>query len=139
MIKYYILVILVYTSVWGQKWPSEEFLIKYNYMEVIGDVQMTSGLTFAMYPNGKQGVNTFLSKNITLPKTNELSKNNGKVLLEYIVEKNGKINEIKIIQSAGKPYDDEAIRVLKKMDRWIPGKKDGKAVRISYRQPFNFE
>lgn len=142
MKRYYLLLILIYSSSWGQNWPTEEFAKNNNYREVVGDTigtnQKLSNVKFAMYPDGKEGINSLIINNIRFPNTTELPKNDGRVLLEYIVDVNGRIVEIKILQSAGKPYDDEAIRVLKKMERWIPAIKDGKAVRVSYKQPFKF-
>ena len=127
----------------SQKWPSKEYINKFNYKEVIGDTigtnQKTISLKFAMYPDGKEGINNLIRNEIRYPNTNEKPKNDGRVLLKYVVDKKGEIVEIEILESAGNPFDMEAIRVLKKMDRWIPGKLEDEFVRVSYRQPFRFK
>lgn len=142
MKNYYLLLVLISTCSWSQKWPTEEFIKKFNYLEVVGDTvgsnQKLSNIKFAMYPNGTSGINTLIQNNIKYPAGNVHPINNGRVLLGYIVDKNGEIVEIQVLESAGKPFDDEATRVLKRMKRWIPGQNNGEPVRFSYKQPFRF-
>jgi len=127
----------------GQEWPSEDFIVKYNYQAVVGSFsedspKKTDDLTLPMYPNGTQGIISLIKKETRYPNTKKVPKNGGKVLLEYIIEKDGYISNVKVLESAGKPFDVEAIRVLKKMERWIPGRADGKDVRVSFTQPIRF-
>ncbi len=62
----------------------------------------------------------------------------GTVVVNYIVEPDGYIREILVIQSVHPVLDQQAIRVIKKMDRWIPGYVDGVPSRVSFNQPFKF-
>jgi TonB family protein len=138
----YLIIFFSYSLSWSQKWPTDEYASKHNYLETIGDTigtnQKLTNFKFAMYPNGADGINSLILENIRYPYTEDVPKNNGRVLLKYIVDENGRIDEIEVIESAGKPFDNEAIRILKKMKRWIPGKHYDKNVRVSYKQPFRF-
>lgn len=143
MKPFYLIILLIYVSSYSQKWPSEEFALKYNYQEVVGD---TIGLgnvikdgKYPMYPNGKQGIITFISNTTRYPSTTLQPTNNGKVNVEFIVNTKGKVEDIVIIGSAGKPFDDEAIRVFKKMEKWIPGVENGKLIRVRYKQTISFK
>ncbi|MNT15921.1 Gram-negative bacterial tonB protein [compost metagenome] len=130
-------------SCFSQDWPSLEFINKNNYQEVVGDTSKLGPapklLKYAMYPNGKEGIYELIKDETKFPETRSKPKNGGKVLLKYVVNKLGGIEDIEVIISAGKPFDREAIRVLKKMERWIPGKLDNKEVRVMYTQPFSFQ
>lgn len=127
----------------SQDWPSQEFINKYNYQEVVGDTtkieNVTKQLKYAMYPNGKKGIYDLIIKEIKFPNTNKIPKNGGKVIVKYVVNKQGEIEDVEIIKSAGKPFDKEAIRVIKKMERWIPGILENKVVKVMYTQPISFE
>ena len=62
----------------------------------------------------------------------------GNVLVEFVVEKDGSITQIKIKNSVYPDLDEEAIRVLKNSPKWIPGENLGKKVRVSYTLPIKF-
>ncbi|WNM18688.1 energy transducer TonB [Flavobacterium capsici] len=141
--KLHYLFLLLFCSVsWSQEWPTEDYAKKHNYLEVIGDTLGTNNklkrITFAQYPHGKKGINTLIQMNIKHPNTLEKPLNNGRVLLSYIVNREGNIENVTVLESAGKLFDDEAIAVLMKMERWIPGAVNGEAVDVAYRQPFRF-
>lgn len=126
----------------AQEWPSQEFIEQFNYKPVVGKIEedkKTNELTPPLYPNGQQGILTLVRNETRYPNTRERPKNNGKVLLSYIIEKDGYVKEIKVLESAGKPFDNEAIRVLKKMERWIPGTVNGENVRVVYTHPIRFQ
>lgn len=142
MKKIYLMLLLITTCCWSQDWPTEEFIKKHNYLEVIGYIpgnkEKPSNLKYAMYPNGINGINNVIKNNFKYPAGNVHPTNNGRVLLGYIVDINGEIIDIQVLESAGKPFDDEAKRVLKRMKKWIPGKENGEPVQIAYTQPFRF-
>lgn len=56
----------------------------------------------------------------------------GRVLVTFIVESNGIINDVKVVSSGHKLLDKEAIRVIKSMPKWMPGKQNGEPVRVKY-------
>lgn len=95
---------------------------------------------FETQPKPKQGIEHFykyISKNFT--STNEAIKHKvkGKISLEFIVEKDGKITEIKVIQGLGFGLDEEAVRVLANYKNWIPGQQNGRPIRAKYIIPIS--
>jgi protein TonB len=124
------------------KWPDDLFIKKYNYQQVIGHIDEPQAISptdkYAMYPNGLKGINDHIIKNIVYPTSCRNKNIEGKVILKYIVETDGYVKQIDIIQGVDPALEAEAIRIIKSMKRWIPGYKDGKPCRVEYRQPFNF-
>ena len=77
-------------------------------------------------------------QNIKYPPAALAKKVQGSVFLEFIIEKDGSISNIKVQRSLGSGTDEEAIRVLKLSKKWNPGVKDGKLVRTFYKMPIKF-
>jgi protein TonB len=86
----------------------------------------------ADFPGGIEKFMNFIAKNFRVP---EVSNFKGKVISEFIIEKDGSISEIIIIQDPGYGSAEEFIRVLKKSPKWTPGKKNGFPVRTKYQVP----
>lgn len=74
----------------------------------------------------------YIGKNYRVPSVNNLS---GKVIVNFVVEKNGSLTEIKVLRDIGYGTAEEAIRVLKKSPKWTPGYQNGKPVRVFYSLP----
>ena len=91
-----------------------------------------------MFPGGEIELIKYLSQNIQYPP--EAAKNNvqGRVILQFVVDKTGQVGEVKILRSVSEEIDAEAVRVVKSMPKWTPGKQRGKAVKVSYTVPINF-
>ena len=86
-------------------------------------------------PDFKGGIKefyTYVSKNFKVPNANKLS---GKVIVSFVVEKDGSLTDIKVIRDIGYGTGEEAIRVLKNSPTWIPGYQSGKPVRVMYTLP----
>jgi protein TonB len=62
----------------------------------------------------------------------------GRVLVQFVVDKDGKVTDAKIVKNANYYLDIEALRVVNAMPAWIPGKLEGKTVRVYYTLPVNF-
>ena len=86
------------------------------------------------YPGGVASFYRFISSNIKNPD----SEIQGNVHVSFIVEKDGTLNNIKILRKLGKAQDEEAIRVLKLSKTWNPGLIDEKPVRVQYNIPVKF-
>lgn len=84
---------------------------------------------------GMEAFNKFLSRNLRYPDGSEAQ---GKVILTFVVEKDGSITAIQVLRSIAPELDAEAIRVLKKAPKWKPGIQNGQPVRVQYTIPFNF-
>ncbi len=91
------------------------------------------------FPGGINKLIEYLSQNIKYPKDAQEAGIQGKVHVNFIVEPDGSISNIKILQSVSKDCDEEAMRVVKAMPKWKPGKQDGKNVRVSFILPVNFK
>ena len=90
------------------------------------------------YPGGIEAFMKFLSENIHYPESASKAGIQGRVLVNFIVEKDGSISNIHVIQNVNEYLDAEAIRVVGAMPKWTPGMHDGKAVRVKYTVPISF-
>jgi TonB family protein len=89
------------------------------------------------FNGGEKALKKYLIKNTFFPL--DVPDNvEGKVLVTFIVEKDGSVTNVKVIKSAHSSLSNEAIRVIKRMPKWIPGKKDGNLVRTKLIMPFAF-
>ena len=81
----------------------------------------------------------YLSKNIQYPPIAEENGIQGRVVATFVVERDGSITDVQVMRGVDPSLDREAIRVLKGMPRWIPGKQNGSAVRVKYTVPVTFK
>lgn len=102
--------------------------------EVFGDVaeQMPS------FPGGDRKLMEYLSENIRYPEECEEICVQGRVIVSFIVEKDGNISNVKVAKSLDPLLDKEAVRVVSGMPKWIPGRQNGVAVRVRYIIPVTF-
>jgi protein TonB len=89
-------------------------------------------------PEAGFDVNEFIAKNITYPEDARKENVEGRVILKFIVSESGALQDIKVARSVFPSVDSEAVRVVKKMPNWRPGKQNGKAVAVSYMLPLAF-
>ena len=90
------------------------------------------------FPGGMEALYKYLAENIKYP---QLARDNGitgKVYVTFVVERDGSIANPKILRDIGGGCGQEAIRVVKSMPKWTPGKQRGKAVRVQFNLPVNF-
>lgn len=92
----------------------------------------------AEFPGGLQGLMKWLGKTIKYPPKAQKNKVEGKVVVHFIIEKDGSISEVEIIESVDPDLDKEALRIVKKMPKWKPGKLNGNPVRTYFTLPVNF-
>jgi TonB family protein len=90
------------------------------------------------YPGGQDSMMRFLAKNIKYPKEAIDKKITGRVIAQFIVDKNGKISSPKVLRGIGGGCDEEAIRVINLMPNWKPGKDKGKEVDVYFTLPIVF-
>jgi len=90
------------------------------------------------FPGGAAGLMQFLSNNIKYPAIAEENGIQGRVVCTFVVECDGSITDIKVSRPLDPSLDKEAVRVLSKMPKWIPGKQKGKPVRVKYSVPVTF-
>jgi len=90
------------------------------------------------FPGGDAALMQFLSSHIKYPVVAEENGIQGRVVCTFVVERNGSISDVRVIKSVDPSLDKEAVRVLKSMPSWIPGKQNGSAVRVKYTVPVTF-
>lgn len=91
------------------------------------------------FPGGIAEMYKFLSKNIKYPSAASRANVQGKVFLTFVVNTDGSIQDVQVLKGLGFGTDEEAIRVVKTMPKWKPGKQSGRPVRVKYNLPINFQ
>ena len=90
------------------------------------------------FPDGMAGLMQYLSTNVRYPKDAKESGAQGRVIVSFIVEKDGSISNAKVTKPTYSSLDEEALRVVSAMPKWVPGKQNGEAVRVKYAVPVTF-
>lgn len=90
------------------------------------------------FPGGMAALMKYLSSHIKYPVVAEENGIQGRVIVTFVVEKNGSITDIQVVKSVDPSLDKEAIRVCKSMPKWIPGKQNGSSVRVKFTLPVTF-
>ncbi|WP_428656764.1 energy transducer TonB [Runella sp.] len=90
------------------------------------------------YVGGSEALQKFLMKNLNYPSPAQRSNIQGRVYLNFTVEPDGSLSNINVIRGIGFGCDEEALRVMKLMPKWKPGKQSGRAVRVRFTMPIVF-
>ena len=90
------------------------------------------------FSGGMEALMKFLQNNVKYPKESQEKGEQGRVLVEFVVEKDGRVTSPKVVKSVSPQLDAEALRVVKMMPQWEPGKQNGKEVRVKYAIPVVF-
>lgn len=91
------------------------------------------------FPGGDAAMYTWLGQNINYPPAAAEEGASGKVIVQFIVEKDGSISNVKVVRGKHPALDAEAVRVVKKMPKWTPGRNNGMPVRVTYNLPVSFQ
>ena len=102
--------------------------------EIFGIVE-----TMPMFRGGEQKLMEFIGNNVVYPKEAINAGIEGKVFVEFYIEKDGTVCDAKVLRGIGYGCDEEALRVIGLMPKWFPGKVRGHAVRVRYTLPINFK
>ena len=90
------------------------------------------------FPGGSEALFAYMGKQTRYPEDAKEAGVQGKVFLSFVVELNGSISNVQVLRGAYPSLDQEAIRVVKAMPSWSPGKQNGKPCRTKYNLPFAF-
>lgn len=99
----------------------------------------TSVEQMPQFPGGDAALMKYLSSHIQYPAMAAENNVQGKVILQFVVEKDGKVGEVKVARSVDKDLDREAIRVVKSLPKFTPGRQNGQPVRVWYTLPVTFK
>ena len=91
------------------------------------------------FPGGINELMRFMSKNIKYPVDAQKAKIEGRVIVQFVVRKDGSTSDFSVMRSVSPSLDAEAIRVLSLMPKWKPGIQRGKAVNVKYTVPITFK
>ena len=90
------------------------------------------------FPGGPSKLFEYIAKNIRYPAEAEKAGVVGRVIVSFVVEKDGSVSNAKVVRSINPALDAEALRVINGMPKWTPGKQNGEATRVKYVVPVNF-
>ena len=91
------------------------------------------------FPGGEAELMKYISNNIKYPTMAMENNIQGRVVVQFVVTKSGKIGEVKVVRSKDPDLDKEAVRVVKSLPNFIPGKMNGQAVNVWYTLPITFK
>ncbi|TSD63884.1 TonB family protein [Inquilinus sp. KBS0705] len=113
--------------------------------EKLGDAQQQNNSQVFMaveqqptFPGGQIAFEKYIAKNIKYPTKARESKTEGRVIITFVVEKDGSLSDFKVVRGLGNGTDEEALRVLQQSPNWKPGVQNGRLVRVQYTIPINF-
>ncbi len=91
-----------------------------------------------LFPGGETGLLKYIAENTKYPELARKNDVTGKVFIEFVINKRGKVKDVKVTRGAHPVLDREALRVIKSLPKWKPGMQKGKPVNVSYQVPINF-
>lgn len=91
------------------------------------------------FPGGQEALNRYLVRNIKYPLLAQENGIQGRVVCQFVVNSDGSIVDIAVVRGVEESLDKEAIRVIKSMPKWTPGRQGGKSVRVKYTLPIRFK
>ncbi|MBO4803073.1 MAG: energy transducer TonB [Muribaculaceae bacterium] len=106
----------------------------YNEEKVFNSVEQ-----MPQFPGGDAALMKYLASHINYPSEAVKNNNQGRVILQFVVEKDGSIGEVKVVRSVDDALDKEAVRVIKSLPKFTPGRQSGKPVRVWYTLPVTFK
>lgn len=121
------------------------FFISFAVCSIRMSAQIEDSTTFNLveampvFPGGEKAMYVWLGENIKYPKDAVKDGIEGKVYVQFIVERDGSVSNIKIARGLSESIDKEAMRAVASMPLWSPGIQEGKPVRVSYTLPILFK
>ena len=94
--------------------------------------------TMPAFPGGQDSLFAFLRRNIKYPKTAQRDSIQGKVSVNFVVDKVGIVRDVRLLKGVSPELDEEALRIIKIMPPWKPGTQNGKPVNVYFNIPINF-
>ena len=111
---------------------SPKRVVQKNYDTVYFSVEQ-----MPQFPGGEAALMKYIKKNLKYPQVQDDIE--GDVMLQFVVKKNGEVGEVNVVRSLRKDFDQEAIRVIKSLPKFKPGRQNGKAVSVWYTLPVTFK
>ena len=102
------------------------------------DVPLTTADQMPQFPGGEREMMRFIKQNLRYPLSAQENRVQGTVILNFVVNREGKIINLKVIKGIGFGCDEESVRVMERMPLWSPGRQRGQAVMVSFTMPIRF-
>jgi protein TonB len=112
----------------------QKVVVKEEEPEIFNHVEQ-----MPMFPGGLNELMAWLSKNINYPEIAKEQGIQGTVNLRFVVKSDGTVDDVQVVKGLNRDCDQEAVRAVKKMPKWIPGQQNGKAVNVYYSLPVRFK
>jgi len=112
--------------------------IKEDVTEVVEEKTFEVVEQMPTFPGGDEELIKFLGENIRYPAIAQENGISGRVIVKFVVTRKGEVDRIEVVRSVDSSLDKEAIRVVKSMPKWIPGKQNGENVSVWFTLPVNF-
>jgi len=90
------------------------------------------------FPGGMESLLKFINSSVKYPVVAQENGVQGKVIITFVIDKTGEVTNARILRGIDPSLDNEALRVVKSLPRWEPGKQNGKPVKVNYNVPINF-
>jgi periplasmic protein TonB len=104
----------------------------------IAEKPLTVAEIMPKFPGGEKTLKAFISKNLEYPVSAAQSGIQGRVIVRFIVKKTGEVADVKVVRGLDAACDNEAVRVVKLLPNWTPGKQDKRNVSVYYTLPITF-
>ena len=117
----------------------DNYVVEIEDEEIVEATPIRVAEIMPAFPGGEGKLFEFISKNIKYPQLARETGTQGRVYISFIVEPDGSISHVELLRGIGAGCDEEAMRVVKAMPNWSPGRQCGKAVRVVYNLPVNFK
>lgn len=95
--------------------------------------------TMPAFPGGDEGLLTYFKEHLRYPAAARANHTEGKVIISFIIDRSGTPTNIRVVRGIGNGCEEEAVRLLKAMPKWMPGKMKGKEVRVQMNLPVKFQ
>ena len=112
---------------------------KISWLELLNAEVFEVAEILPEFPGGISALMKYLSNNICYPEMALANDIQGRVVVKFVVEKDGSISGVTVVRGVHEELDREAVRVVKSMPKWQPGKNNGQAVRCSFNLPVAFK
>jgi len=122
----------------------DEVLVAFTAPDIVDEEEADEHIIFQVvedqpgFPGGEEARMRFLSNNIRYPAIARESGIQGTVFITFVVERDGSITDVQVVRGIGGGCDEEAVRVVRMMPRWTPGKQRGRPVRVQFMMPIRF-
>jgi protein TonB len=112
----------------------------FSQTEPVGDPEKVHTYVELMprFPGGDEGLIKFITTHLVYPPAAVENNVEGKVLVQFVVDRQGYVKDVKVFRSVNRELDSAAISVVKLMPRWTPGSQDGEPVNVRYSLPVTF-